>query len=140
MSELLASLIFAAGIGQLGVLIASAQVPFQLRWRAAFATLPKLHRQLYWVYGGYVVLSITALGLISLLNASELAAGSGLARAFCAYATVFWGVRLCLQGVLDAKPFLTRWWLVLGYHALTVLFLFFTVVFGWGAVGVGAWS
>jgi hypothetical protein len=136
MYQLLTNLIFAAGVGQLGVLIASAQVPFQLHWREAFAPLPKLHRQLYWVYGGYVVLSIVALGLISLLNASELAAGSGLARAFCAYAAAFWGVRLGLQTVLDAKPFLTAWWLTLGYHALTVLFLFFTVVFAWGAIGL----
>ena len=42
--------------------------------------MPQLHRQLYWIYGGYVVLAIVANGLICVANADELAAGSRLAR------------------------------------------------------------
>ena len=53
--------------------------------------------------------------MISLFNAGELAGGSGLARGFCAYVAVFWGVRLGLQGVLDVKEHLTAWWLRLGH-------------------------
>jgi len=45
---------------------------------------------MYWTYGGYIVLSIAAFGIISMLHARELANGSGLARAFCLYVTVFW--------------------------------------------------
>ena len=56
----LARLIFLAGIGQSGILIASALVPFQLNWREELRCLSRLHRQMYWVYGGYVVLSIIA--------------------------------------------------------------------------------
>jgi hypothetical protein len=55
-----------------------------------------------------------------------------LARAFCAYAALFWGIRLSLQPFLHAKPFLTTWWLCAGYHLLTVLFSSFTLIFGWG--------
>jgi hypothetical protein len=134
MNELLPPLLFAAGIGQLGVLIASSLVPFRLNWRDELRPLSRLHRQMYWIYGGYVVLSIIAFGLISIGNAHELASGSRLARGFCLYVAVFWGIRLGLQGVLDVKEHLTAWWLRAGYHALTVLFANFTIIYGWAAV------
>lgn len=127
-------LIQFAGGAQLCVLAASALVPIRLDWNTEFTKLPRLHRQMYWVYGGYVVLGIVALGLISLANARELASGSLLARSVCAYIAAFWGIRLSLQGVLDARPYLTRWWLTAGYHLLTVLFVTFTAVFAWGAI------
>jgi hypothetical protein len=134
MREVLPTLILIAGVGQLGVLIASALVPLRLKWKEAFGSLPRLHRQLYWVYGGYVVMGIIALGLLSLTCAQELAAGGPLARGVCLYALVFWGVRLSLQAVLDVKTHLTEWWLKAGYHSLTVLFAYFTVVFGLAAL------
>ena len=134
MRELLSQLIFLCGIGQLCVLIAAAMVPFRLQWRTEFQCLPRLHRQMYWVYGGYIVLSIVALGLISLFNAGALAGGTRLARCFSLYAALFWGIRLGLQAVLDVKAHLTAWWLRLGYHGLTVLFLYFTVIYGWAAL------
>ena len=130
----LAQLVFWCGAGQLCVLIASAIVPFRLDWKHEFQSLSRLHRQMYWVYGGYVVLSIVAFGLISLTQSAEIAGQSGLARAFALYVTVFWGVRLSLQTVLDAKPFLTNWLLKAGYHFLTVLFATFTAVYGWTAL------
>lgn len=130
----LSTLIFIAGIGQLCVLVASAMVPLRLEWNKVLAPLPPLVRQLFWVYGGYVVLSIISLGTICLLCSEELASGSRLARAFCAYAALFWGIRLSLQPFLQAKPFLTTWWLRGGYHVLTVLFTSFTLIFGWGAI------
>jgi len=126
--------IFVAGFGQLSVLVASSLVPVRLDWRNTLAPLPVLVRQLFWVYGGYVVLSIVSLGLICVFQAKELAAGSGLARAFCAYATLFWGIRLSLQSFLSVRPFLTTWWLHCGYHLLTVLFTGFTIVFAWGVM------
>lgn len=134
MRETLTNLIFACGALQLCVLIASSLVPFRLNWKTVFESLPRLHRQMYWVYGGYVVLSIIAFGLISLFNAAELAGGSGLARGFCLYVMVFWGVRVSLQPVFDVKEHLTTWWLTAGYHTLTLLFVSFTIVYGWAAV------
>ncbi len=127
-------LVFVAGILQLSVLVASSLVPFQLDWRNELASLPKLHRQMYFVYGGYVVLGIICLGVISIVYASELAAAKGLARGVCVYAALFWGIRLSLQAFLDAKPFLGKWWLRAGYHLLTVLFCYFTLVFGYLAI------
>ncbi len=130
----LADLIRIAGAAQLSVLVASALVPFRLNWKRDLSSLPTLHRQLYWTYGGYVVLGIVALGTISLACADELAAGSRLARAVCAYGALFWGIRVSLQGVFDVKPHLTAWWLAAGYHTLTVLFLFFTAVYVYALV------
>jgi hypothetical protein len=70
----IAGLIRLAGAGQLSVLVASALVPFRLNWRRDLAPLPTLHRQMYWTYGGYVVLAIVPLGGISLACADEPAA------------------------------------------------------------------
>ena len=130
----LATAIICVGLGQLCVLVASSLVPLRLDWKRSLAGLPLLVRQLFWIYGGYVVLSIISLGLICIFNARELASGHPLARGFCAYAAVFWGVRLSLQPFLDAKPFLTTWWLRGGYDLLTVLFTSFTLVLGWAAI------
>lgn len=134
MEATLAHLIFLAGIGQLGVLMASALVPFRMKWRDELRGLSRLHRQMYWVYGGYVVLSIAALGTISILNPRELASGSGLARGFCGYAALFWGIRTGLQAIFDVKDHLTAWWLRVGYLVLTVMFAALTIVYAWAAL------
>lgn len=138
MDAVLARLIFIAGVGQFGVLIASAMVPFQLSWREELRGLSRLHRQMYWVYGAYVVLSIVAFALLSVFNSRELASGSGLARGLSAYVAVFWGIRLALQAVFDVKAHLTAWWLKAGYVALTVMFAGFTLVYAWAAMQSGA--
>lgn len=134
MNDVLSTLILACGVGQLTILIASALVPFQLDWKHELKSLSKLHRQMYWVYGGYIVLSIIAFAFISIFHSRELASGSGLARAFCFYVAIFWGVRVVLQAVFDVKTHLTTWWLKAGYHLLTLLFITFTLVYGWVAV------
>jgi len=133
-AELLARLIFVAGAGHLCILVASSLVPFRLNWKEELKSLSRLHRQMYWVYGGYVVLSIVAFALISLMHAGELARGSPLARGFCLYVSIFWGIRVVLQGVFDVKEHLTAWWLRAGYHGLTILFVYFTLIYGWVAL------
>lgn len=125
--------IFLCGIGQLSILIASSLVPFQLNWKEELKGISLLHRQMYWVYGGYVVLSIIAFSLISIFNAKEIAAGTFLARSVCTYITVFWGVRLCLQSIFDVRDYLHKWWLRAGYHTLSALFFLFTICYGYAA-------
>ena len=122
-----------AGAAQLSILIASALVPFRLNWKRDLASLPKLHSQMYWTYGGYVVMCIVAFGVGSLLLADELASGTPLARSACGFVAVFWGVRVCLQPVFDARPYLTAWWLKTGYHTLTVLFVALTLAYAFAA-------
>jgi hypothetical protein len=134
MDATLPRLIFLAGVGQLAVLIASALVPFHLNWREELRGLPRLHRQMYWVYGGYIVLSIIAFAVLSMVNPRELASGSGLARGFCAYVAAFWGIRVALQTVFDVEEHLTACWLRIGYSVLTALFAVFTVIYAWASL------
>lgn len=137
MDHSLRQLIFLAGLGQATILIASALVPFRLNWRHELRCLPRLHRQMHWVYGGYVVLSIIAIATLSIFNASELASGSGLARGFCAYIAAFWGIRLALQAVFDIKEYVNTWWAKAGYNALTLMFTALTIVYSWAALHAG---
>jgi hypothetical protein len=134
MNEHLPTIIYLAGGAQLCVLIASSLVPLRLQWKTSLAGLPRLHRQLYWTYGGYVVLAIIANGLVCIINADELASGTQLGRCVCAYIAIFWGVRLSLQTVLDVKEFLTAWWLRAGYYMLTLLFASFMAIFAFAAL------
>lgn len=122
------------GVIQFSILVASSLVPFQLDWRKELASLPKLHLQMYWIYGGYIVLNIVAFGVISLVCADELASKSTLARAFSIYVAIFWGIRLGLQALLDAKPYLKKSWLRAGYHLLTLLFAALTLGYGYLAL------
>jgi hypothetical protein len=133
MNEYLPNVIFFAGCVQLCVLIASALVPLRLKWQTSLEVLPRLHRQLYWIYGGYVVMGIIANALMCIVNADALADGSRLSRFVCGYIALFWGVRLFLQAVLDVKEHLTAWWLRAGYHLLTLLFAGFTAIFACAA-------
>ena len=133
-NQTMALLLTAAGCVQASILIASSLVPATLRWREELRPLPRLHRQMHWVYSGYVVLAIVAFALISVLNADELARGSGLARATCGYIAVFWGVRLGLQAVFEMRPYLDAWWKAAGYAALTVVFAGLTVVYAVAAL------
>jgi hypothetical protein len=134
-AETLSKLIFAGGIVHFSILFASAMVPFRMNWREDLAPLSRLHRQMYWTYGGYIVLSILSFGIISVTNSAELSRQSPLARAFCLMVFVFWLIRLALQAVFDVKEHLTTWWLRWGYRVLTFLFAFLTCVYGWAAVG-----
>ena len=134
METMLPRLIFVAGFGQLSVLIASALVPLRMNWREELQSLSRLHRQMYCVYAGYIVLSISAFASLSIFNSRELASGSSLARGFCAYVAVFWGIRVVLQAIFDVKEHLSSWWLKAGYFALTLMFAGFTVVYAWAAL------
>jgi hypothetical protein len=133
----MATLITLAGWAQASILIASAQVPTALRWRRELGTLPRLHRQMHWVYAGYVVLSIVAFASISVLFADELARGHGLARALCAYIAVFWGIRLGLSTIFEMRPYLDAWWKIAGYAVLTTIFAGLTIVYGLASLRVG---
>ena len=124
-----ATLAHIGGWMQWSILLASATAPFALDWRREFAPLSPLLRQMFWVYGGYIVGAIVSLGAASVFFADTLAAG-GLGRGVLAVTTAFWGVRLlCGLFVFDARPFLLNRWLEAGYALLTVGFVSLTVLY-----------
>jgi hypothetical protein len=128
-------LITIGGVLHFGILIASALTPGVLEWKRELEKLRPLSRQLVWVHGAFIVLTIIGFGAISVIAPRELASGSTLARAFCAFVGLFWLCRLGVQFfVFDAAPFLTRTFLKLGYHGLTVVFFTLVVIYGFAAV------
>ena len=136
--NLLTLALYIAGAGQLGILIASAMVPRVLDWKSALAPLTPFLRRLFWVYGCFIVLTITALGVLTLMHAPAMAAGEPVARSLAAFTGIFWLARSIVQfAVFDARPYLTTPWLRLGYHTLTVAFNLLVIVYAVAAIAPG---
>jgi hypothetical protein len=132
-------LIFFGGILHFGILLASAMVPRVLDWKRTLGKLDRLSQQVVWVHGAFIVLVIIGLGLLSVLFPGELAAGTPLARGVCLFIGLFWGARLILQlFVMDAKMYLTRAFLRVGYHGLTAVFAYHAVVYSLAAIQPGS--
>jgi len=131
----LQTLIMISGILHLGTLLGSAQVPRELKFREELPKLSPLLRHWIIVAGGYIVLDLIAFGVISLMFSHELSSGQPLARGICAFISVFWGIRLLIQCFLfDAKPYLRTLFLRVGYHGLTAVFAWHTLVYGFAAL------
>ena len=128
--------IFVSGVLHFGTLIASATVPQVLDWKGELRKLSQLSRQLIWVHGVFIVLTIIGFGGLTILFSGDLAAGTPLARAVCGFIALFWAARLAIQFfVFDAQPFLKTTFLKIGYHGLTLVFIYQVVVLAWAAWG-----
>ena len=131
----LSQLIFLGGILHVGILLASANVPRALEWKHSLRGLDRLFRQLIWVHGAFIVLVIIGFGVLSLTFPTELGSGSPLARGVCLFISLFWASRLAVQlFVFDAKTYLSSALLKVGYHGLTVVFVYHAVVYGCAAL------
>lgn len=106
MNHWLPHLIFLAGIGQLMILPVSALVPSRLKWREELRSLPRLHRQMHWVYGGYVVLAIIAFAALSIFGASELAKGLSFSARILRIRCCFLGYSPCVANRLRHQSLL----------------------------------
>jgi hypothetical protein len=132
----LQSLIFVSGVLHFGTLVASAAVPQVLDWKAELRKLAPLSRQLIWVHGLFIVLTIIGFGMLTICCSEELALRAPLARSVCGFIAFFWLARLFVQFfVFDAKPFLKSTFLKIGYHGLTVVFIYQAAVLSWAALG-----
>ena len=73
---------------------------------------------------------IIGFGLLSVVLAGDLAGGTPLARGMCLFISLFWAARLVVQFfVFDAKPYLKTTLLKAGYHGLTIVFIYITVIY-----------
>ena len=88
------ALLVLAGAGQLALCTASLAIPRVLGWRKELKALTPMTRQVFWTYAAYVCGAHLAFGLLSFLVPDRLLDGSTLARAVCAFISVWWGVRL----------------------------------------------
>jgi len=133
--DLLTKALYLAGITQFGILIASATAPKALNWKVTLSVLPTLLRQMFWVYGIFIVLMIISFGTITLIFTAELANPTPLGRAVSIVMAVFWGTRLIVQlFIFDATPWLTTPLYRFGYHGLTIAFFFLTTIYIWAAL------
>jgi hypothetical protein len=131
------TLLLAGDLLHFVILIASALTPRVLDWRANLAALHPFLRRLFWVYGSFIVLVIVSFGALTLFHAGELASGAPLARSICVVIAIFWLTRLAVQFfVFDARPFLTRIFLRVGYHGLTLLFATLVFIYGCAALNL----
>ena len=72
-----------------GILMASANTPIALNWKETLRPSPKLMRQMFWIYGWFIVLMIISVGTITIVHTETLASGDPLARWICGMIAVF---------------------------------------------------
>jgi hypothetical protein len=126
----LALLLRVAGVLHLGLIGTGLLMPHVVRMHWHLYQLPPFIRQLFWVYYAFVTLCLVSFSIITIVFADTLAAGGGLARAFCVFLAAFWTLRLfAATFVFDMEPYLTNWYRRAGYHALNVVFAFLPIVY-----------
>ena len=126
--------IFLAGLLHLGVLIAGVVMTKVLRWKKELQKIDKLSEHIIWTHGAYVFSTVLFFGIVSLLWPNVLFDGHILGIVLSVFITLFWGVRLFIQlFYFDPKPYLTNIILKMGFHGLTLCFLYFTIIYSWSA-------
>lgn len=131
----LKDILLFSGLVHFSILIASVSTPKVLNWKHEFSSLHPFLRQLFWVYGVFIVLTIIGFGVLTLSFASEMAAGQPIGRGLAGFIAIFWAMRLLVQlFVFDARPFLTNAWLKVGYQILTLAFIGLTTVYAIAAL------
>jgi hypothetical protein len=127
-------LLQVAAVLHVGLMCAGLLMPQVVGMRAHLEVVPPFIRRLFWVYYTFIGLSLLGFSAITFVFADTLAAGSGLARALCAFLAVFWTVRLIAATfVFDMTPYLTTGARRLGYHVLNVAFAYLPLVYGLAA-------
>jgi hypothetical protein len=123
-------LLTIAGVLHFGLLLASFSVPRVLGWKSELTRVSALTRQLVLVHGGFIVLTIIAFGLLTLVAGQEMLAGNRLALALTSFIGIFWTGRLLVQVFyFDADPWLTTLFRRIGYRALYLVFAYFAIVY-----------
>lgn len=131
----LETLLILAGLGHFGILVASLLTPRALDWKTHLTPLHPFLRTLFWVYGAFIVLTITGFGVLTLVNVRAMATGDPVARSLAAFIAVFWSARLFVQFfVFDAREFLTSSLRKVGYQTLTVAFIAQAAVYIFAAI------
>jgi hypothetical protein len=121
--------------GVLLLLLAAVHLvlPRKLGWREDLAKLTLLNRQIFRVHVAFLMLTLILFGLLALLYTADLLAPSRLATAVLCGLTLFWGARLLTQHlVYDASLWRGHRRNTIVHLLATLLWLYFTVVFGWG--------
>jgi len=126
----LGTAVWAAGLGQIALVLASPAIPRVLHWREEMAKVGPLTRQIFWTYAGYIWITNLCFGLLSALAPDLLLDRSPLAGAVSSFMAVYWGARLVIQfAVLDRSNAPAVWVCRLAEAGLVSLFVFLTLVY-----------
>jgi hypothetical protein len=127
---LLAVLVFAAGVGQLTLIVASLAIPSVLRWREETAKLRPLTRQVFWTYSIYIWATNLSFGLVS-LRPGLLLDRSALAACVTGFITAYWVGRILIQFFyFDRSDAPHGLHVRLAEVALVALFVYLSLVYG----------
>jgi hypothetical protein len=123
-----------AALVHLGLIAAGALMPRATGLWSEAAHMSPFARTLFRVYYAFIGLCLLSFGLGSWVFASELASGTVLARAVCAFLAAFWTLRLIAALLLDVRIYLVNPWWRFGYGATNVVFALLPFVYGWAAL------
>lgn len=128
------TMIWIGGLVQFGIVAAALFVPRVMNWRELLAPIHSFMRRLFWVYAAFIMFMNIGFGTISLLEAETLASGVSLARLVCGFIALYWLARLAVQlFVFDVRALVRNRLVMLGYHTLTIGFIYLAAVYGWAA-------
>ncbi len=123
-----------AGVFHFVTLILACFTPIPPDWDKNLAALPPIHRRFAIAQNVSIGATIAVFGLISLLLAPDLVAGSRLARVLCGATALFWGGRLCVLPWLGVRPALTSPLFKAGYFLLLVECSLYAGLYGYLAL------
>ncbi|MBI1756196.1 MAG: membrane bound O-acyl transferase family-domain-containing protein [Fimbriimonas ginsengisoli] len=124
-------LLWAMPAAQLLVLAASRQVPERLKWAEELPRLGPFNRKLMWTYGIFVVFTIVAFAVVTLVLHAELMRGDRAAVAFAIFVAAYWTLRLGFDNFyFKAADWPEGAEFVVGHALLNSLFAFLTLSYG----------
>jgi hypothetical protein len=131
-------LVKIAALTHVGIIAAGLLMPGVVGMRQHLRSLPDFVRTLFWVYYGFIGLCLVSFATGTFFFAEELASGTALARAVCAFLAIFWSARLIVgMFIFDLRPYLTSVWRRAGLAAANTVFACLPVLYGWLAVRGG---
>ena len=129
------TVLIAAGVGQLILIVASLAIPRVLRWSEDVGKLRPLTRQVFWTYAGYIWATNLSFGALSTFAPAWLLDRTPLAGAVCGFIATYWGARVAIQFLYFDRSDAPKGPLVTVAEVLLVgLFVSLTVVYGGLAV------
>ena len=108
----------AAGVMHFVTLVLACVTPIPPNWDENLSRLPEVHRRFAVAQNIFIGATIAVSGIISILFASQLVAGTTLARVICGCIALWWGGRLFVLPWLGAHRHLENRFLRVGYWTL----------------------
>lgn len=125
-------LIKLAGYLQIALCLGSLAIPRLLNWKSELHKTAKIIKQIFWTYAAYILFINLFFGLISVFGSAAFLEKSFFSKSMSTFIFLYWLSRILIQFLyFDTKSAPQGLIYQLGELALILLFVFFTVVYGW---------